>query len=67
MKLVIILLSLTLTASATTTCPTYPEFIVLDEELRAATPKVVRTIMTKNLVMLDLYAQDLEALAGCTP
>ena len=48
-------------------CPNYPEFIVIDDELKEATPKVVRAIVTENLLLLDAYAQELEVLAGCKP
>jgi len=48
-------------------CPLYPELLVLDPELAAATPLAVKALVVQNYLLLDDYAQKLEVRAGCSP
>lgn len=70
-RLVILLSFVILTGCVTTNCvtdlpcPVYPELNVIDEELAAATPKIVRELTQENYVLIDEYVKKLESRLEC--
>ncbi len=46
-------------------CPLFPELVVLDEEMEAATPAHVISAVTENYILLIEWGEKLEVRAGC--
>ncbi len=55
----------TTTAPIELPCPLFPELIVIDEEMEAATPPYVIESVTENYIRLIEYAERLEIRANC--
>ena len=46
-------------------CPLFPELIVIDEEMEAATPPLVREAVLENYILLIEWGEKLELRANC--